>query len=108
MTSVHEGIRDKLTASLAPTHLEVVNESGNHNVPAGSESHFKVVLVSDAFEGRPMLARHRMVYAALDEELAGPVHALALHTYTPSQWAALDSDAPRSPKCGGGKALEGR
>jgi BolA protein len=104
--SVQQAIESKLGSALSPSHLEVVNESGNHNVPKGSESHFKVVLVSDAFEGRPMLTRHRMVYAALAQELAGPVHALALHTYTPAQWRALDGSAPSSPACRGGKALE--
>ena len=106
--TIQHSIETKLAASLEPLHLEVINESGNHNVPEGSESHFKVVLVSGAFEGRPMLARHRMVYAALSEELAGPVHALALHTYTPEQWQASDGDAPESPLCRGGKALESK
>lgn len=94
-------IESKLQAGLAPAHLEVINESGNHNVPKGSESHFKVVVVSPAFEGRPVLHRHRMVYALLAEELAGAVHALALHTYTQAQWQAL-AEAPASPACRGG------
>ena len=103
--SIQQSIESKLTATLEPIHLEVINESGNHNVPKGSESHFKVVLVSNAFEGRPMLARHRMVYAALVDELAGPVHALALHTYTESQWQELAA-APCSPLCRGGSKAE--
>ncbi len=106
--TIQQSIESKLAASLDPLHIEVINESGNHNVPQGSESHFKVVLVSHAFEGRPMLARHRMVYAALSDELAGPVHALALHTYTPEQWRAADEGAPDSPLCRGGKALESK
>jgi len=106
--NVQQRIESKLAGALSPLHLEVVNESGNHNVPAGSESHFKVVLVSEAFEGRPQLARHRMVYGTLNEELAGPVHALALHTYTPAQWRELAAGAPESPRCRGGMALEPR
>ena len=98
-------IDDKLRAGLAPSHLEVTNESGNHNVPPGSESHFKVVVVSSAFEGRPTLHRHRMVYGMLADELAGPVHALALHTYTEEQWQALGA-APDSPACRGGAKRE--
>jgi BolA protein len=94
-------IESKLQAGLSPAHLEVINESGNHNVPEGSESHFKVVVVAPAFEGRPVLHRHRMVYALLAEELAGSVHALALHTYTEAQWQAL-AEAPGSPACRGG------
>jgi len=96
-------ITDKLEAGLAPVHLEVVNESGNHNVPPGSESHFKVTVVSERFDGMPTLHRHRTVYGLLADELAGPVHALALHTYTASQWQELRA-APDSPAChGGGK-----
>ena len=104
--STREIITEKLDRRFGLRHLEVVNESGNHNVPKGSESHFKVVLVSDAFEGRPLLARHRMVYGALSEELGGPVHALALHTYTPGQWQQLQAGAPESPACRGGKAAD--
>ena len=106
--SVQSSIEAKLADSLSPSYLDVVNESANHNVPEGSESHFKVVLVSELFEGRPMLARHRMVYGALSQELSGPVHALALHTYTPAQWQALDAGAPQSPDCRGGMALESK
>ena len=80
-------------------HLEVVNESGNHNVPDGSESHFKVVLVSERFDGMRLVARHRLVNQTLAGELAGPVHALALHTYTAEEWRARYQDAPMSPPC---------
>jgi BolA protein len=106
--SVQDVIESKLVAALSPLHMDVVNESGSHNVPEGSESHFKVVLVCDGFAGRPMLQRHRMVYAALQDELAGPVHALALHTYTPEQWQSVAEEAPSSPNCRGGNALESR
>ena len=101
--SVEEQICRRLTEHLQPQHLEVINESGNHNVPAGSESHFKVVLVSEKFADLPMLKCHRLVYGALAQELAGPVHALALHTYSPRQWADLEHAAPESPQCHGGE-----
>ncbi|MGL5236711.1 MAG: BolA/IbaG family iron-sulfur metabolism protein, partial [Plesiomonas shigelloides] len=65
---IQEQIIAKLQAAFAPLHLDVINESHRHNVPAGSESHFKVVLVSDAFCGQRLLARHRAVNAALAEE----------------------------------------
>ena len=78
---VEQRIREKLAGALAPVHLEVVNESGQHNVPAGSETHFKVVVVSGAFAGKPRVAQHRMVFKAVDDELRGGVHALAVHTY---------------------------
>ncbi len=101
--SVEDDIIEKLQQTLNPSHLEVTNESHMHNVPPGSESHFKVVIVSDAFNGKMLVARHRLVNKALEEELAGPIHALALHTMTPEEWAENGS-APQSPPCmGGGK-----
>ena len=70
-------------------HLEVHDESYRHNVPAGSESHFKVVIVSDLFTGQRFLQRHRAIYGELATELAGSVHALALHTHAQRVgWAA--------------------
>ena len=99
--SIQATIERKVTEALAPSHLEVVNESGNHNVPPGSESHFRVVVVSDAFDGKRLIARHRSVNGVLADELAGAVHALALHTYTPEEWSAREA-APESPACRGG------
>ena len=101
--TVRETIEAKLTDTFEPAHLEVVNESGNHNVPPGSESHFKVVIVATGFEGKRLLERHRMVNATLADELAGPVHALALHTYTEADWTARFGAHPMSPPCRGGR-----
>ena len=70
MGPVEEAVRAKLSA-FAPNHLVVANESAKHNVPSGSETHFKVVIISDAFADRKLLERHRMVNEALAEELAG-------------------------------------
>lgn len=92
----------KLDERFAPEHLEVVNESGGHNVPAGAETHFKVVMVARDFEGQRLLARHRMVHDVLGEELAGGLHALALHTYTSEEWQRRFGDTPMSPPCLGG------
>lgn len=103
---IEQQIRDKLEGALAPARLEVENESHRHNVPAGSESHFKVTLVADAFDGLPLLERHRRVNRVLADELAGPVHALALHTYTRQEWDRRAS-APESPPCLGGDARRG-
>ncbi|MGE0622158.1 MAG: BolA family protein [Pseudomonadales bacterium] len=106
--SVEDSIHHKLAERFDLAHLQVVNESGGHNVPAGSETHFKVVLVSDAFEGLRLLARHRAVNDALAAELAGGVHALAIHTYTPAEWRQRFGTAPLSPPCLGGKHSEGK
>ncbi|MDQ2075289.1 BolA/IbaG family iron-sulfur metabolism protein [Marinimicrobium sp. ABcell2] len=101
MNPVESQIQAKLTAEFEPLHLEVVNESSQHNVPPGSESHFKVVLVSAAFSGKRQVQRHQAIYALLAEELNGGVHALALHTYSPDEWSGPMS-VPESPQCLGG------
>lgn len=89
--------------SLAPEHLELVNESHMHSVPPGSESHFKAVVVSQQFAGLNAVKRHQTVYRSLGD-LMSSIHALALHTYTPEEWAARQQ-APASPNClGGSKA----
>ena len=98
-------IEAKVRKALAPSHLEVINESGNHNVPKGSESHFKLIIASEKFEGQRTLHRHRMVYGVLEQELAGSVHALALHTYTDEQWREV-GNVPDSPNCHGGMKIE--
>jgi BolA protein len=98
-------IEQRLRDTFAPLHLEVENESHMHKVPEGSESHFRVVLVTDQFDGKGLLQRHRAVNGALAEQLAGGVHALALHTMTPQEWFEKGGDAPQSPPClGGGKS----
>lgn len=99
---MQQTIEGKLAAAFAPLHLEVQNESHQHSVPEGSETHFRVVLVSAAFAGKRSVARHQEVYRALAAELAGGVHALALHTYTPEEWAERAGAAPASPACMGG------
>jgi len=99
-------IEGKLADALAPVHLEVLNESDQHSVPPGSETHFRVVVVSAAFEGKRSVARHQHVYRLLAGELAGGVHALALHTYTPAEWSARAEPAPESPACMGGSKHE--
>lgn len=101
---VQEVIETKLANGINAQHLTVENESHNHNVPEGSESHFKVVLVSADFDGKALLARHRIINKILEEELQGKIHALALHTYTESEWQDAYGTAPMSPPClGGGK-----
>ena len=104
--NVQESIESKLAAGLNPAHLEVLNESHQHNVPPNSETHFKVVLVAGDFEGKRKVARHQAVYGLLAEELAGPVHALALHTYTAAEWTERHGEAPMSPPCLGGSKSE--
>lgn len=101
---IQQQIEQRLREQFAPLHLDVQNESHMHNVPDGSESHFRVILVSEQFAKKPLLQRHRAVNGALAEQLAGQVHALALHTMTPEEWYEKGGEAPTSPPClGGGK-----
>ncbi|KAK9822010.1 hypothetical protein WJX74_000220 [Apatococcus lobatus] len=87
-----EAISRKLGDALQPSRLQVVNEShlhaghmGNPDGAADAETHFRVEVISEAFQGKPMVARHRMVYGLLQHELNSGVHALALKTKTPSE-----------------------
>lgn len=95
-------IEATLSDALALDHLEVHNESSGHNVPPGSETHFKVVLVSESFNGASRIARHRQINTLLAAELDGPVHALSVHAFTPAQWQERFGDVPMSPPCAGG------
>lgn len=97
-------IEKKLSESIEVTFLEVENESHRHAVPVNSETHFKVTIISPEFNEMRLIARHRLINELLKEQLAGPVHALALHTYTPKQWQEKQMISPNSADClGGGK-----
>ena len=100
--TVQNDIEQKLAQGINSKHLEVINESANHNVPEGSESHFKVVLVSEDFADKKLLQRHRMINEVLADELKEKIHALAIHAYTESEWQDQNGDAPMSPPCLGG------
>jgi BolA family transcriptional regulator, general stress-responsive regulator len=87
--SVAETIRQKLTERFAPTRLVVADESHRHAGHAGArpegETHFAVTITSPAFAGLSRVARQRLVYDTLNQELAGSVHALSLATLTPDE-----------------------
>ena len=95
-------IEDTLKHTFEPMHLEVVDESHMHSVPPGSETHFKVVVVSEEFTGRTPVARHRAVNAAVAAEIAAGVHALSIEARTPEEWERLGGRTTASPKCLGG------
>jgi BolA protein len=88
--SVAETMRRKLITALKPQRLVIKDEShlhaGHAGARAGGETHFRVLIVSAAFEGQPQVARQRAVNAALKDDLAGPVHALAMKTLTPAEF----------------------
>jgi len=104
--TIQQQITDKLQRALRLEHLDVINESDKHNVPKGSESHFKLVIVSADFEGKSLLARHRLINDLLKDELALHIHALSLHTLTKQAWSAK-GQVPESPSCLGGDATRG-
>lgn len=98
-------IVNKLKEAFSPQELMVENESYMHSVPKGSETHFRVTVVSTAFEGKSLVQQHAMVYAILKEELKSQVHALAVETSTPDKWLPRTGT---SPPCLGGMKSEGR
>jgi len=103
---VQAAITENLTKIFQPSYLEVINESHKHKVPKDSETHFKVVVVSSQFETtKTPVQRHRLVNAALAEQLEGPVHALSIVAKTPEQWQKMVDAGEKvqpSPNCRGG------
>lgn len=87
--TIEQTIREKLSHSLQPDRLDVLNEShmhaGHHGSPGTGESHFRVLVVASAFAGKSRIERHRMVNDLLAAELRGGIHALALRTYAPGE-----------------------
>ncbi|OIW26096.1 bola-like protein [Coniochaeta ligniaria NRRL 30616] len=92
-TPVEDTIREKITSALHPSRLEIHNDShlhAHHKAMAGStsrETHFRVIITSDAFKSKMQPARHRLVYSLLKDDMAreGGIHALQLRTMTPEE-----------------------
>jgi BolA protein len=76
-------IEEKVRAALGPCTLEIEDDSASHAGHGASGAHVKLRVVAEAFRGKSPVARHRLVYAALAEEMKGPIHALALTTDVP-------------------------
>lgn len=93
-----QALIEQSLSALQPEHLQVLDESHMHS--RGLETHYKAVIVSPLFAGLNAVKRHQKVYATVGE-LMGQIHALALHTYTPEEWAE-QGVAPASPTCRGG------
>jgi len=98
---VKEAITKKITESFKPVFLSVENESHMHSVPKGSETHFKLTIVADTFEGNSKVERHQKVYATLKNEFSSGLHALSMTTKSPREWEN-DSSISASPGCMGG------
>ena len=99
---VASALERQLRERFNPDHLDVQNESHQHNVPAGSETHFKVVVVTERFEGLSLVARHRAIHEAAGDLLAQGIHALSIQAHTPEQWEARGGNVAASPRCRGG------
>ena len=87
---------DERLQILAPSYLEIVNESSGHGgYYPGKESHFKVVIVSESFKGLRLVQRHQKVYAAVGDLLGtGNIHALAIHAFIADEWKGQDTSSP--------------
>lgn len=87
--SAEARLKEKLIVALHPKRLDIINESemhaGHRSSPGTGESHFRILIVADAFAGKSRVERHRMVNAALAGEVGERVHALALATYAPGE-----------------------
>lgn len=95
--AVQKSIREKIEAALSPERLEIVDESHRHagHAASGGGGHMAVIVVAEAFEGMSRVARHRLVYRILNEEIGGPIHALALGAFTPAEWRSAPAEARR-------------
>lgn len=102
METIRKKIEQKIRNALQPVHLEIINESYRHAVARGSETHFKIIIVTDEFTGQPLIERHRSINRLLAEELAGSIHALALRTMTSEEWQAGNAGMISTPACLGG------
>ncbi|MBL95062.1 MAG: BolA family transcriptional regulator [Magnetovibrio sp.] len=101
--TIEEQIRTKIEEALHPKHLEILNESHMHNVPSDSETHFKLVIVTDQFDGKSRIERHKIINNLLALELSSQVHALSLLTLTTPEWDSNNKKIQPSPKCLGGQ-----
>ena len=105
--SLQSVIESKLMEEFTPERLRLDNDSKRHAGPA-TDSHYRVIVVSDAFEGLGLVKRQRLVYACLKDELAGPVHALQMKCLTPAEYDAADGEVTlKAPPCGGGHRHKG-
>lgn len=103
---IYAHLRSRLEASFAPSTLIIENESHRHSSGKGAESHFKVLVVSDAFAHQSLLERHRAVNTAVQMDGQLPVHALSIKAVTEAQFAAGADElmaAFTTPPCLGGE-----
>lgn len=92
-------LESKLQEGLQPIILKVINESPNHNVPEGGESHFRVLIVSDKFSGLNLIKRHQMVHNLIAEQIKEKIHAFSQQALTPKEFEERGGVLPSTPPC---------
>ncbi len=97
--SRQQRLQDILTQHLPFEVMNIINESHQHRVPEGSESHFKIVIVASSFETMSRIARQRLIHHLVAEEFKTGLHALSLQLYTPEEWRKRQQTAFDSPTC---------
>ena len=95
--SKQQELLERIQVEFQPHFVTVENESHMHSSGRGADSHFKLVIVSDAFEGMRKVQRHQKLYQLFADDLKNGIHALALHLYTKSEWESLGEAFPKSP-----------
>lgn len=103
MNKIETSIKNKIENEFEPSYFELENESKFHSVPENSETHFRILIVSNKFKDMNRVKRSQAVYSLLKEELDGGLHALAQRLYTPEEWEKLKNSVDlSSPDCKGG------
>jgi BolA protein len=100
-------LRQQIEAAFQPEYYELENESHSHSVPTSSETHFRLLVVSEMFEGKSRLDRSRMINDLVKPEMERGLHALTQRTMTPAEWDLVkDTFEMVSPACRGGSKRE--
>jgi BolA protein len=102
-------LRQKIETTFQPEYYELENESHKHSVPENSETHFRLLVVSDIFTGKSRIDRSRLVNEMVKDEMSRGLHALSQRTMTPAEWDKVkDTFEMVSPACRGGSKREHR
>ncbi|CAK65827.1 unnamed protein product (macronuclear) [Paramecium tetraurelia] len=104
--TVRNLLLQKLTSDFTPQHLSIINESNLHSVPKGSETHFKITIVSNEFENKSHIQRHRSIYQSIDNlKNDYKIHAIQITAKTSNEWQQSTEVNP-TPSCRGGSKVK--
>lgn len=107
MGPIESSLRTEIEKAFQPEYYELENESHLHSVPANSETHFRLLVVSRAFEGLSRIERSRRVHELMKPLMAQGLHALSQKTLTPGEWDQIkDTFVMVSPECRGGSLVK--